>query len=295
MVNMESALRVMSSGRCVLLALAAAVCTSACTQAPVKESGTSSSKSASIQTGRTIDGYTYTDAPLEVKLGPNTFRIPANYLNSRIAPSGDLGVDMVIEWPEMKPTAPGARVHPRTNDLRKEVKISIHYVDRVPIETLLERHAYNESFTTPDSLERNDPRDRLDLRLAQPEVMGLTPYAVDEEKMLPFAELYAKKFGRPPPRSRLSEEDWYVARSPDGKIATFIKCDSVAYVKDGLRLSGTEVINVPDEIPIAGCNHYILDIDNKLAIYLSYFRVYLKDWKRMEVAIRELLERSKAG
>ena len=288
-------MRMYSSSRCVLLAFAIAACTTSCSLAPVAEPQGSSTTSKTTQIGRTMGSYTYTDAPVEVRLGPNIFRIPANYLNSPIAPSSDLGVDMVIEWPEMNPTTPGARAHPRTNDLRKEISISVHYVDRVPIETLLERRTSNESFTLPDSLERNDPRDRLDLRVAQPEVMGLTPYAVDEEKMPNFAKLYAEKFGRPPPRSRLSEEDWYVARSPDGRIATFIKCDSVAYVKDGLRLSGTEVINVPDEIPIAGCRHYIVDTDNSLAIYLNYFRVYLKDWKRMEVAIRELLERSKAN
>lgn len=42
--------------------------------------------SGATQTGRTLNGHTYTDAPVDVKLGPNTFRIPANYLDSQIAP-----------------------------------------------------------------------------------------------------------------------------------------------------------------------------------------------------------------
>ncbi|WP_282295440.1 hypothetical protein [Stenotrophomonas sp. PS02289] len=284
-----------SAGRCVLLASAITVCMSACALAPVAEPQGSSNASKAAQIGRTMGRFTYTDTPVDVKLGPSIFRIPANYLDSQIAPWPGEGVSLVIEWPDMVATAPGARAHPRTNDFRREIRISVDYIDRVPIEKLLERRASNESITEPGSLERNDPRDRLDLRLAQPEVMGLTPYAVDEGKMPQFVDLYTAKFGRPPPRSRLSENDWYVARSPDGRIATFIKCDSVAYVKDGVRLEGRDIVNVPDEIPIAGCNHYIVDIENSLAITLSYYRVFLKDWKRMEVATRELLERSKAG
>ena len=57
--------------------------------------------SGATPTGRTINGHTYTDAPVDVKLGPNTFRIPANYLDSQIAPWPGEGVTLVIEWPDM--------------------------------------------------------------------------------------------------------------------------------------------------------------------------------------------------
>jgi hypothetical protein len=93
--------------------------------------------SGAPQTGRTINGHTYTDAPVDVKLGPNTFRIPANYLDSQIAPWPGEGVTLVIEWPDMKPTPPGARANPRTNDFRKEIAVRINYIDRIPIETSL--------------------------------------------------------------------------------------------------------------------------------------------------------------
>ncbi len=56
-----------------------------------------------VTTGRTINGHTYSDAPVDVKLGPNTFRIPANYLDSQIAPWPGEGVTLVIEWPGMTP------------------------------------------------------------------------------------------------------------------------------------------------------------------------------------------------
>ncbi len=251
--------------------------------------------SEATQTGRTINGHTYTDAPVDVKLGPNTFRIPANYLDSQIAPWPGEGVSLVIEWPEMGPSAPGARANPRTNDFRKEIKALINYIDRAPIETSLERYSSNQATTPPDSVERGDPRDRLDMRVAQPEVMGLTPYAVDESKMALFSQAYEAKYGKAPPRSRLTEQDWYVARAADGRLTSFIKCGSKAYVKDGMRLEGDQIIDVPDETPVAGCVHYITDIENSLSISINYSRVFLKDWKQMEDAIRGVLARSKVN
>lgn len=62
--------------------------------------------SGTVTTGRTINGHTYSDAPVDVKLGPNTFRIPANYLDSQIAPWSIEVVTLVIEWPDMTPPRP---------------------------------------------------------------------------------------------------------------------------------------------------------------------------------------------
>ena len=132
-------MHVMSHGRCLTLALAVAVSAGACARPPSTEHERNPAMSGAPQTGRTINGHTYTDAPVDVKLGPNTFRIPANYLDSQIAPWPGEGVTLVIEWPDMTPTPPGARANPRTNDFRKEIAVAIDYIDRAPIETSLER------------------------------------------------------------------------------------------------------------------------------------------------------------
>lgn len=42
--------------------------------------------SGATQARRTLNGHTYTDASVDVKLGPTTFRIPANPLGTQIAP-----------------------------------------------------------------------------------------------------------------------------------------------------------------------------------------------------------------
>ncbi|WP_032952091.1 hypothetical protein [Stenotrophomonas indicatrix] len=284
----------MSSGRCLALAIAVAVSASACARPPSTEHERNPAMPGATQTGRTLNGHTYTDAPVDVKLGPNTFRIPANYLDSQIAPWPGEGVSLVIEWPDMMPTLPGARANPRTNDFRKEISVRINYVDRVPIEGLMERYASNEALTEVDSVERGDPRDRLDLRIPQPETMGLTPYAIDEAAMKEFAKRYEARYGKAPVRNPAYERDWYVARQADGRISTFIKCDAEGFRQDGVRLEGDQVISVQGEVA-AGCVHYFVDGDNKLSVTLDYKRAFLKDWKRMEDAIRDVITRTRSN
>ncbi|PPT63350.1 hypothetical protein XarbCFBP8130_12235 [Xanthomonas arboricola] len=285
-------MHMMSSGRCLALALAIAVTGSACARTPSPEQKRTSPMSGTVTTGRTINGHTYSDAPVDVKLGPNTFRIPANYLDSQIAPWPGEGVTLVIEWPDMTPTPPGARANPRTNDFRKEISVRINYIDRAPIETSLERHSSNDAITEANSVERRDPRQRLDLRLAQQDTLDLTPYAIDEAKMLAYSKEYEDHYGKPPIRNPAYEDDWYVARDSSGGLITFIKCDSTKFRGDGVRLEGAEVVHEKGAVA-ASCVHYFSDIENKLSITLNYKRAFLKDWKRMEDAVRTVLARTK--
>jgi len=231
---------------------------------------------------------------VDVKLGPNTFRIPANYLDSQIAPWPGEGVSLVIEWPDMGPSAPGARANPRTNDFRKEIRILVDSIDRVPIETVLDRHASNVATSTEGSLERGDPAARLDLRVAQPEVMGLVPYTINPGRLDSYAKSYEEQYGRPYTRNPAFEDDWFVARNEEGALSTLIKCDNPVHRRDGVILRGREIIDVEGELA-AGCNHTIVDIPNSLVIRLSYKRAFMKQWKAMEHAIRDLLYRTKVN
>ncbi|MEI2262299.1 hypothetical protein OHC51_15215 [Stenotrophomonas indicatrix] len=283
----------MSSGRCLALAIAVAVSTSACARPPSTEHERNSAMPGATQTGRTLNGHTYTDGPVDVKLGPNTFRIPANYLDSQIAPWPGEGVSLVIEWPDMTPTLPGARANPRTNDFRKEIAVAVNYIDRIPIETSLARLSSNEAITEEGSVERGDPRARLDLRIARPATLGLVPYAIDEEKMAHYSKDYEARYGESPVRNPAYEDDWYVARNEDGQLTTFIKCETTSFRGDGVRLEGDQVIDLEDPVA-AGCTHYFVDVENKLSITLNYKRAFLKDWKRMEDAVRDALARTKA-
>ncbi len=287
-------MRLMSSGRYLAVVLAVALSASACARTPPTDQTAASNKPEATETARTVNGYTYTTAPVDVKLGPNTFRIPANYLDSQIAPWPGDGVSLVIEWPDMKPTAPGARANPRTNDFRKEIRVLIDYVDRVPIASLLDRQTSNEAITEEGSVERNDPSDRLDLRVPQPERFGLVPYAIDEVRMAEYARAYEARYGRPHPRNPAFEDDWYIGRDQSGQLSTFIKCDNRKHREDGLVIEGNEVVNT-DSRTVASCTHYMVDNDISLSISLHYHRVYLGDWKAMEMAVRGVLNRSKVS
>ncbi|WP_312326762.1 hypothetical protein [Stenotrophomonas sp.] len=284
----------LSSGRCLAVALAVALSASACARTPPTEQEGTSNMWEATETGRTLNGHTYTDALVDVQLGPNTFRIPANYLDSQIAPWPGDGVSLVIEWPDMKPTPPGARANPRTNDFRKEIRILVDHIDRVPIEALLQRQVSNDAITVEGSLERSDPSKRLDLRVAQPERLGLTPYAINEALMAEYARAYETKYGSPHPRNPAYEDDWYIARDPSGELSTFIKCDSHKHRADGLEIKGRELVNTESRT-VGSCTHYIVDTENSLSITLHYNRVFLKDWKAMEVAVRDVLNRSKVN
>ncbi|MCC7634190.1 hypothetical protein [Stenotrophomonas rhizophila] len=274
-------------GRCIPL-LVIALGASASARTATEPAG-NAIKAPPVRHGRTINGYTYTDAPVQVKLGPNTFRIPANYFDSQIGPFGE-GLSLKLEWPDMTPTAPGARAAPRTNDFRKEISVLVDYIDRLPIEGAMRRRVTNDGHTDEGALERRDPAERLELRIAQPERMGLTPYTVDQGLRAAYAKDYHARYGRPLTRNLAFEPDWYVARSSDGEISTFIKCDNADHRADGVVLDGDQVVSQAGVIA-AGCTHYMVDLQNSLSISLSYKRAFLKDWKRMETAVRDVLAR----
>jgi hypothetical protein len=279
------------SGCCLPVALAVALSASACARTPPTEQEGKSGISEATETGRTVYRHTYTDASVDVKLGPNTFRIPANYFDSQIGPFGE-GMDLKLEWPAMTPTAPGARAAPRANDFLKEIAVSVDYIDRLPIEGAMARRVTNDGHTTEGSLERQDPSARLDLRVAQPERMGLTPYAINEELRVAYAHEQEAKTGRPFARNLSFEPDWYIARTENGEIATFIRCDNAAYREDGVLLEGEHVKPVDDTVS-AQCTHYLVDVENSLSLTLSYKRAFVKDWKRIEDAVRGILTRYK--
>lgn len=90
-------MRLMSSCRLLGCALAVPLSVGSCARPPSTEDSGDAAKSDVPQTGRTIHGHTYTDAPVDAKLDPNTFRSRANYLDSQIAPWPGGGVSLVIE------------------------------------------------------------------------------------------------------------------------------------------------------------------------------------------------------
>ena len=282
-------MNVMSSGRCLTVAVAIALSASACAKAPPMEKGEKeAAMSEDPNQRRTIDGYTYTTAPVEARLGPHRYAFPANLYDSQIGPAIGGGIGLTLMWPGLKAAPPGTRSSRSMTDHYRAISISVDYIDGVPIAELLERRTSTDATSEEDSVYRADPRRRLDMRKAGAEQFGLTTYAIDEAQMEKFGKALEQQTGMPTKRNPNVEDDWYIARSTDGGIASFIKCRKLQDGRDGLRLEGDQLVE-DESVPVSSCTHYFVDGDNDLSIRLAYPRVLLKDWKAMEDAARALL------
>jgi len=281
---------VLSPSRCIALALAAALNT-ACAQGP---SSDKAEKEAAMTENpaesRTIDGYTYTTQPVVAEFGPHRFAFPANYYDDQIGPAIGGGVGLTLMWPSLQAAPPGTRPTRSMADHYRAISISIDYVDKVPISGLLQRMASTEATTEDGAIERTDPRRRLDLRTPGTPQFGLIPYAIDETRMEAYAQAYSKQRGEAPARNPRTEKDWYVARSGNDELTTFIRCDQPLNGLNGLVIEGE--LLVPDDAPeVASCTHNVVDIPDSLSMSIRYPRVVLKDWKAIEDAARATLDR----
>jgi len=263
----------------------------ACAKAPSTEkdhNGTAMSEDATNP--RTVGGHTYTTQPVEAILGPHRFMFPANLYYNQIGPFADGGVMLTVFWPDFEAAPPGDRPVRKTQDSRRQVLIELHYLDSVPITDYLARRSSNEATTEAGSLERRDPVERLDLRIAQPERWGLTPYAIDPSLLADYAKDSEQKLDVPYVHNPNMEPDWYVARSRDGQLSTFISCDPEDRIPDGLIAHGKTLERAEGE-GVAMCSHSLVDLDDSITIEMNYARVMLSDWQRIEHTVRGLLRR----
>jgi hypothetical protein len=105
-------------------------------------------------------------------------------------------------------------------------------------------------------------------------MLGLTPYAMD--------------------RSWVSRDtwevapDWYVVRDGDGRVRTFISCDSREYMLDGLMMEDGRLVRSSGD-RVAMCRHSGVDVEGGVAVEMSYARVILVDWQRVETSTLEVM------
>lgn len=228
----------------------------------------------------------YNDKPVEARLGPHRYLIPANYFDNQIGPEFDGSFSLKLQWPDLQPLPPGERSKQSMETFNKQISILPNYVDRVPIDAVLERAT--RSIAAQDSLESQDPRDRLDLMDAADPVFGLTPYRVNQQRLTEHLEREKSLYGVPSKSDPRFYKDWYVARDDSGRIRTLIRCTPQA-LADGLVVEGTRV-TAQESAEVAQCTHeFVIDTD-KISVSISYARIFLKDWKAIEDRARQLLE-----
>jgi len=227
----------------------------------------------------------YNDQPVDACLGPIHYRIPANYFDDQMGPDFQGNFSLMVQWPQLLPLPPGKGQQRDMETVYKGIDIYPDYVDRVPIETLLENFIAIKAWLDPAYAD--EPSSRLDLRDKRPQRFGLTPYFVNREKFVAFWKRREQIQGYKPDVRLENEEDWYLAHDAQGRLSTLIQCDS--HLKpDGLVIQGDRLL-MDGSSTVAGCKHEFVIEEDKLNVSISYRRIFLQDWKRFEDRARELL------
>ncbi len=203
---------------------------------------------------RTVNGRTYTAEPVEASLGPHRFMFPANLYYNQIGPFAGGAVMLAVFWPGLNAAPPGNYPERSVEDLYRQVTIELRYVGA----------AGAAEYLAPD----------LNGRVALPPMLGLTPYAMD--------------------RSWVSRDtwevapDWYVVRDGDGRVRTFISCDSREYMPNGLMMVDGRLVRSSGD-RVAMCRHSMVDEADGVVLEMTYGRVLLMDWGRLEARTRRIM------
>ena len=235
--------------------LVAALAAGGCARAPSTGSdGDILGRFSGATSTRTVGGRTYTTQPVEANLGPHRFMFPANLYYNQIGPFSDGGVMLAVFWPGLHAAPPGDHPVRSVEDGYRQVTIALRYVGRG---------------RAADYLARD-----LAGRVVLPTRWGLTPYAVDRSRVARGVREVAP--------------DWYVVRDGDGRVRTFISCDSWEHVPDGVLMEGGTLVRSSGD-RVAMCRHSMVDVERGIAVEMSYVRVMLVDWRRLEGTTRELM------
>ncbi|UZW60930.1 hypothetical protein [Lysobacter enzymogenes] len=230
---------------------------------------------------------------VEVNLGPHRFRIPSNYFDIERGQDAQGFMRLILRWPELAPLAPGVHyLSGGETERARNLDISPTYIDRVPLQTRLDR----DWISNVDSEQelRENPTLNPELRLKGADVDGLTPYYTDFAKVdAYYAKLYGKKDIPATDRHSLFNNDWFVARDADGTLTTIIKC-TAREEPDGARIADgrLELLDAPR---LPSCSHAFVMPKYGTYVQVSYLRIFMRDWRRIEQRIRAVFDDGHIG
>lgn len=228
----------------------------------------------------------YNDKPVQAKLGPHRFEIPANYFDTQLGPDFQGNMRLIVQWPDLQPLAPGVRYFDDQDRFRKGVNITPSFIDRVPLDSLLER-IIRSDIDSPQAAQE-DPSLNIDLRLRGEPVFGLQPYYLDFHKLDAYLlKQHGDKVDLARQRESALNRDWFVQRDAQGKLTTVITC-SAREMPDGVVLDGDTLEQIKP--PIATCEHSLILPRYNTRVTVEYLRVFLKDWQRIDARVRGLFD-----
>lgn len=225
----------------------------------------------------------------DVTLGHQHYRVATAMMDPLSPQEGSLELNLTAPFMTARGAAPRRSDQDDVSAMLAQVPVSIQALDRQSVDETMQRKLVNDDRSVVGSLERRDPRERLELRSATTQTSGLTEYVVDEARMRSFTDDYSVRYGKKLLRNQAYEPDWYVARAGDGRVTSFISCDQPNQMRPSLSSDARTTAAALDPAELAGCIHYFGDATRQVFIQMSYQRVWLKDWKTMEDGVRRIL------
>lgn len=223
---------------------------------------------------------------VEARSGPHVFRFPVKYDYNQAGPFGDGSWMLKFLWPtlEAMPWRRGREPdRARDQDERyREIKVSVDYIDRLPIREFPQRHA------NPLDEEEPHPGDSIMFRDRMQDQHGLEHWAVAFDRV--FADM-RRRHGEPrdiPAFQKDDYEDWFIARDPDGRMRTLIRCLPMALPEDGLKIVEGRWDRDMSE-PLAECRHVFAIERYSSTVTVRYPRVALVRWAEIEAHVTRFL------
>lgn len=224
--------------------------------------------------------------PVEFMLGPNRFVLPANWFVDGRGPDFQGGVTLALHWPSLEPYPPGQPYSSfTTGPMRNQrVLVTIDYIDRVPIDSLPERHVTAGAEGDP-----GDPDGNIELRDRLPDRFGLEHHVANLDKLHAWVNRYPGH--TPMPRERMvgKADDWFIRRDDSGRVRTVVKCDD-GRRPDGEAIEGDRLVELPGSTRSPQCGSHLFSMpEYSISIRAGYSRPILRDWQRVEATIRGAL------
>ncbi|MDQ8048830.1 hypothetical protein [Luteibacter sp.] len=225
---------------------------------------------------------------VDAKLGPHRFRFPKSMYYQQSGPDSDGGLMLNVQWPSLQPLPMGIDYHDTPEYFLNNIAIDLD-----PVKQLTDAEYQTHLRRSVEPVDPGDPRQRmhpatnLDQRIEQNPIYGLTPYYVDFDK---FRTYYIKRYGeraRSPTPSQ--NADWFVRMGPNGVPTTFIECSS-HLIQDGARLENGRIVDARDGGRRSTCRHQFLIPEYRVVVTLSYLRVVMPNWQRLEAFVRKTLK-----
>lgn len=253
--------------------------------APVPSSVASSERTGGAATSP------ITDSPLTAAwLGSHRFRLPRDIFRGLHQPSSDgSDVSFVLHWPSLEPLPEDVYMYRDQDTFLSSLRISVAHLVNLNDEAYRVRLRRDIEPLFPEKpIEREDPSSNLHLRIKGEPVHGLTPYYTDFDKLKRYyVALYGPDTTAADP-SDFFNDDWYLDMGPEGIPRTVLKC-SPAVIPDGVSLVDGELRRDKAVFLRATCDHSFLIPEYRAYVSLTYQRIIMSDWRRIEERIRGLL------